>query len=113
MGLEFSEVFTMTEARLSVRIDPNTKQKAEAVFNALGMNLSTGISIYLSRVAMTRAIPFPLELDNNTLEQRMRNAVSAKISMQSERGVPIALFDSEQNRPYLEYADGRRVYEPD
>jgi DNA-damage-inducible protein J len=103
----------MTEARLSVRIDPNTKRQAEAVFNALGMNLSTGINVYLTRVAMTHAIPFALELNNNTTEQRMRNAVGAKISAQAERGVPIALFDSEQNRPYLEYADGRRAYELD
>ncbi|MDR1604177.1 MAG: type II toxin-antitoxin system RelB/DinJ family antitoxin [Gracilibacteraceae bacterium] len=103
----------MAEARLSVRIDPNTKRQAEAVFDALGMNLSTGISVYLKRVAATRAIPFALELNDSTVEQRMRNAVNAKISAQIERGVPIALFDNEQNRPYLEYEDGRRVYELD
>jgi DNA-damage-inducible protein J len=103
----------MAEARLSVRIDQNTKRQAEAVFNALGMSLSTGISVYLTRVAATRAIPFALELDANTLEQRMRDAVSTKVSSQAERGVPIALFDSEQNRPYLEYADGRKEYELD
>jgi DNA-damage-inducible protein J len=113
MGIEYMEVFAMTEARLSVRIDPNTKRQAEAVFKELGMNLSTGISVYLTRVARTRSIPFALELDDDTTQKRMRDAVGAKVSAQAERGFPIALYDSEQNRPFLEYADGRRVYELD
>ncbi|MDR3271240.1 MAG: type II toxin-antitoxin system RelB/DinJ family antitoxin [Peptococcaceae bacterium] len=103
----------MTETRLSVRVDSTTKRNAEAVFNALGMNMSTGINIFLSRVANTRSIPFALELGGDTLENLMRDAVKIKLSTATASGTPIALFDDAQNRPYLEYPDGRRVYDLD
>jgi addiction module RelB/DinJ family antitoxin len=103
----------MTETRLSVRVDGTTKKNAEAVFSALGMNLTTGINIFLTRVAQSRSIPFALELDGDPQDMLMRGAVKAKLNKTLESGAPIALFDAEQNRPYLEYADGRRVYELD
>ena len=103
----------MAETRLSVRVDNRTKRNAEAVFNALGMNLSTGINIFLTRVAQSRSIPFALVLDSDPLDAQMRGAVKASINKAAEAGAPIALFDDAQNRPYLEYPDGRRVYELD
>jgi DNA-damage-inducible protein J len=103
----------MTETRLSVRVDNTTKRNAEAVFNALGMNLSTGINIFLTRVAQTRSIPFALELDSDPQDVLMRGVVKSTLNNAFENGAPIALFDDERNRPYLEYADGRRVYELD
>ena len=48
----------MAETRLNVRVDNATKKQAEAVFAALGMNMSTGINIFLAQGARTRAIPF-------------------------------------------------------
>lgn len=103
----------MGETRLSVRVDSTTKKNAEAVFIALGMNLTTGINIFLTRVAQSRSIPFALELDDDPQDMLMRGAVKASVSKTRESGAPIALFDAEQNRPYLEYSDGRRVYELD
>jgi len=101
------------ETRLSVRVDNATKRAAEAVFNALGMNLSTGINIFLARVAQSRSIPFALELEADPVDVRMRNAVRVGMADASAQGAPVALFDDERKRPYLEYADGRRVYELD
>jgi DNA-damage-inducible protein J len=95
-------VFSINETRLSVRVDNTTKRNAEAVFNALGMNLSTGINIFLTRVAQSRSIPFTLELDADQLDARMRGVVKAKLNIAAESGAPIALYDDEQNRPYLD-----------
>jgi addiction module RelB/DinJ family antitoxin len=107
----FEEVVFMPETRLSVRVDNTTKRNAEAVFSELGMNMSTGINIFLARVAQSRSIPFALALDNDSLDIRMRSVVKAKVNKAYEAGTPIALFDNTQKRPYLEYPDGRRVYE--
>jgi DNA-damage-inducible protein J len=107
------EVFPVAESRLSVRVDNTTKRNAEAVFNALGMNMSTGINIFPARVAQSRSIPFSLELDADPLDVRMRDAVDAKLNNAKKNGVPTALYDDDRNRPYLEYPDGRRVYELD
>ena len=103
----------MTETRLSVRVDNTTKRQAEAVFTALGMNMSTGINIFLAQVARSRAIPFALELSGDTIERRMREAVNANVSIAKSSGLPVALYDDLQNRPFLEYPDGRRVYDID
>jgi len=111
MGNEGLEVFFMTETRLNVRVDYATKKQAEAVFTALGMNMSTGINVYLAQVARSRAIPFALELSGDPLESRMREAVNTKVTAVKSSGSPVALYDDLQNRPYLEYPDGRRVYD--
>ena len=103
----------MAETRLSVRVDNTTKKQAEAVFTALGMNMSTGINVYLSQVARSRAIPFALELGGDLIERRMQEAVNAKVSTDKSSGSPVALYDDIQNRPFLEYPDGRRVYDID
>jgi DNA-damage-inducible protein J len=101
----------MSETRLSVRVDNTIKSNAEAVFNELGMNMSTGINIFLTRVAKSQSIPFALTLDGDLLDARMRETVKTKVNETLEAGIPIALFDDVQNRPYLEYPDGRREYE--
>jgi len=64
----------MSDTRLSVRVDSTTKKQAESVFSALGMNLSTGINIYLAQVARSKAIPFALDLGLDPTERRMREA---------------------------------------
>ena len=107
------EVINIAETRISVRVDSATKKQAEAVFIALGMNMSTGINIFLTQVARSRAIPFTLVLDRDPLEHRMHEAVNAEIFLIASSGSPIALYDDAQNRPYLEYSDGRRVYDID
>jgi len=101
----------MAETRLNVRVDNAVKKQAEAVFTALGMNLSTGINIFLAQVARSRSIPFILELCGDPIERRMREAVNTSVSAARRSGSPVALYDELQNRPYLEYPDGRRVYE--
>jgi len=81
------------------------------VFAALGMNMSTGINIFLTQVARSRSIPFALELNGDSIERSMREAVSAKVSAVKASGSPVELYDDLQNRPYLEYPDGSRVYD--
>ena len=98
----------MVDTRLNVRVDNSTKKQAEAVFTELGMNMSTGINIYLAQVARLRAIPFPLELSGDPIEHRMREVVNAEIKDIKSSGSPVALYDELQNRPFLEYSDGRR-----
>ena len=106
-------IFDMTETRLNVRVDNAIKKQAEAVFAALGMNMSTGINIFLAQVARSRAIPFALELGVDSTERRMREAVNARVSTAKASGSPVALYDDLQKRPFLEYPDGSRDYDID
>ncbi len=43
---------------LQIRIDPKTKKAAAKVFKNLGIDMSSGIKLYLAQVARDEAIPF-------------------------------------------------------
>ena len=43
---------------LQVRIDKKTKQKAQKVFKKMGLDMSSGVKLYLSHVVNTGSLPF-------------------------------------------------------
>lgn len=54
---------------LQVRIDQKTKNKARKVFKEMGIDISSGIKMFLSRVINTGSIPFvPLTKNGFTEE---------------------------------------------
>ncbi len=53
----------MAMTNLNIRIDKETKDQAEEIFNALGMNMTTAINIFLRTAIREHGIPFDLKLD--------------------------------------------------
>lgn len=53
----------MAKTKLSARVDADTKEKANEIFQKLGINLSTAVNIYLHSVVINQGIPFPLTLN--------------------------------------------------
>ena len=51
-------------AVIQARIDPEVKEKAQKVFDALHISMSEAISVYLTQVALHRAIPFQIRIPN-------------------------------------------------
>ena len=49
-------------ATLNLRVNPATKQKAEAVLKQLGIPMSVAMEMYLNQIAMVGGIPFSLTL---------------------------------------------------
>ena len=47
-----------TDTTLQVRIDKKTKDKAQKIFKDMGIDMSSGIKLFLSRVVNTESIPF-------------------------------------------------------
>ncbi len=45
---------------LQVRVDQKVKQQAQKAFIAMGLDLSSGIKLYLTQVVNTKSIPFPI-----------------------------------------------------
>lgn len=45
-------------AILNVRTNVATKRAAQSVFKRMGLDLSTGVNMYLARVAQDKAMPF-------------------------------------------------------
>lgn len=48
----------MTPVSTNIKIDPELKQQAQALFNDLGLNLSTAINLFLRQSVREQAIPF-------------------------------------------------------
>ena len=106
------------EARLSIRIDPEVKMQAENVFQKLGLTMSSGVNIFLSKVVTEQGIPFPLTLGRASaigeeayrFEIAAANLVREELSEIKNGGKPIARYDAAKKRPYLEYPDGHKEY---
>ena len=47
---------------LSIRIDRALKEEADQVFNALGMNLTTAITVFVRQAVRQKKIPFEIAL---------------------------------------------------
>jgi len=64
---------------LSIRIDRALKEEADQVFNALGMNLTTAITIFVRQAVRQKKIPFEIALypENEGKENILRDAMAA------------------------------------
>ena len=43
---------------IQLRIDRTTKNKAQSIFNKLGMDMTSGMKLFLSQVIRTKSLPF-------------------------------------------------------
>jgi len=48
----------MTAVSTNIKIDPIVKKDAQALFDSLGMNLSTAVNVFLKQAIREQAIPF-------------------------------------------------------
>jgi len=64
---------------LSIRIDRGLKEEADQVFNALGMNLTTAITVFVRQAVRQKKIPFEITLYSNgdSISKIMREAMEA------------------------------------
>ena len=48
----------MSAVSTNIKIDPQLKQESQALFESLGLNLSTAVNIFLRQAVREQAIPF-------------------------------------------------------
>lgn len=61
----------MATANINVRVDENLKKEAEGLFNDLGLNMSSAITMFLKTAVRYDGIPFQLhrnKMNSETLE---------------------------------------------
>ena len=49
-------------------------------------------------------------LTDDEMTERFKESIRIDNEIRKIKGLPIAKFDKEKNKPYLEYPDGRREY---
>ena len=58
----------MASSLVQLRVDNELKRQAIELFDALGLDLSTAIRIFLTRAVKEEGIPFPMVLKEETEE---------------------------------------------
>lgn len=61
----------MASTNLNVRTDSEVKEAAERIFEALGLNMTTAVNVFLRQTIRENGLPFELKLD-------VPNAATAK-----------------------------------
>ena len=52
----------MPTTNLNIRIDAELKKQSEQIFNELGLNMSTAITVFLRQAVRSNGIPFEMRL---------------------------------------------------
>ena len=106
------------DIRVTIRVNRELKESAEALFDYLGLNMSNAINIFLRKAVDQKGIPFPVNtspqrfggLSINEVTSTFKDAVKQDIENKQRMGLPIARYDPESKRAYLENTDGTREY---
>ena len=107
------------DTRVTIRVDKDLKESAEVLFERLGMNMSTALNVFLRKAVDESAIPFTISakptaigygLTTNEVTGAFVAAVENEISAMKREGIPIAKYDSEKKKAYLESSGGKREY---
>ncbi len=106
------------DIRVTIRVDRELKESAEALFNYLGLNMTNAINIFLRKAVAQRGIPFPVQVDDSNFgglnadeaASAFTLAVNQDIVQKKQKGIPVARYDTSSGRAYLENADGSREY---
>ncbi len=64
---------------INVRVDDELKEKSREVFDDLGLDLSTGIKIYLKQVVLRQGIPFDVTLEKSDIESALEDIEAGRI----------------------------------
>lgn len=63
-------------SNLNVRVDPDTKSQAEALFSKFGMTVSEAVNVFLHQSIMYGGIPFELRVPNKETREAMDDALN-------------------------------------
>lgn len=65
----------MMNTTLQIRVDRKIKENARRAFRAAGLDMSSGVNMYLARVASTGDVPFSAFTFDNIPEQEKKKIV--------------------------------------
>jgi addiction module RelB/DinJ family antitoxin len=81
---------------LNIRIDADLKRRAEALFNELGMNLSTAMTIFLKNSLRYGGIPFELRTNQDSRSaEEMKADIMYKVKESEDDVVAGRVMDAE------------------
>lgn len=83
------------ETKINIRIDKRTKQDAKKTLEALGLDISSGIKLFLKNVINSQSIPFEIKTKNGfTLDQEQKILKETQDTLVGIKSKKIKPFDS-------------------
>ena len=73
-------------SQIAVRVDDQLKKEATAIFNELGLDMSTAVKLFLKQSVLTKSIPFKLTLDEYSKEEveQAKKDIQKLVKLKSE-----------------------------
>ena len=85
---------------IQVRIDEKVKQSATKVFDKMGIDMSTGVKIFLTQVVLRRKMPFEMLTENGLTEKQERAILRAEKEALAGKNV-VGPFEGREAIEYL------------
>ncbi|MDR2209124.1 MAG: type II toxin-antitoxin system RelB/DinJ family antitoxin [Azoarcus sp.] len=74
---------------LSIRINRDLKENAEALLGELGMNMTTALNVFLRQVVRQGGIPFPVQVDPFYSEKNLAHLRRVAADMDAGRNTAV------------------------
>ena len=73
-------------SQIAVRVDDQLKKEATALFNELGLDMSTAVKLFLKQSVLTNSIPFKISLDEYLKEEveQAKKDIQKLVKLKSE-----------------------------
>lgn len=84
------------QTSINVRTDVGVKESAQALFGALGMDMTTAINLFLRQSIRAQGIPFPVVLASTSAARPVPGGWAGKIRMADDFDAPLDDFDGYQ-----------------
>ena len=107
------------DVRVTIRVNKDLKDRAESLFDRLGMNMTTAMNVFLRKAVDEEAIPFVISTKRTVfgnsyaisdITNAFDAAVRSEIADNQQMGFPVARYDANNKQAYLEFSDGTREY---
>jgi len=105
--------------RVTVQVDKDLKENADALFERLGLNMSVAFNLFLQKAVNEDTISFSIStkrtgfgngLTADQITDAFNTSVQNNIEVNQQKNLPIAKYDRDKKQAYLEFADGIKEY---
>jgi DNA-damage-inducible protein J len=118
-------MLAQSDARVTIRVDRDLKDRADALFGRLGLNMTTALTVFLRKAVDEGGIPFAVSAKSSgggtfgagqtasDITEAFGAAVRGEVAAKLREGHPVARYDASSGRAYLECAEEVREYVSD
>lgn len=113
-----SMVMERNDVQVTVRVDRDIKERAEQLFDSIGLSMSAAINVFLRKSLDENGVPFALTIKQTgfgaghsaeEITEAFNGALQKDLMHSRENGLPVARYDVDLKKAYIEYADAKRL----